>query len=613
MVVILILLMTPVVQAQENTAEPEATATTQATATIPATATPQATATKSATATATATATAVSGTNYTVRAGDTLFRIAQRFNLTTAQLAAANGITNPNLIFAGQSLIIPTGSTTPSTPTPTATTRPPTSTAPTATATAAITATPSTTPVPGGTYTVVRGDTLFKIAARNNTTVAELVRLNNLANPNLIFVGQVLTLPRPGSGTATGSTSGSTGTPNAGLPAQAIPGVAFASGIEVFIKGQDVNALSTQAVQLGVEWVKIVVNWRELEPTKGTINFAELDAAVNAFSGADLKVLLTLTGAPDWARPSATPFALGLPQYGPPDNVADFGTFAGTMAARYKGKVQAYEIWVEPNLRRSWIQANTSETIRPDNTRDIATGLSPIRYIDLLKAGRDAIKTADNAALIISAGLAPTGWNDRVNAIDDRVFLATLFDQGLAGMVDGIGVQPDGFANPPDAACCTQTPGVDSHFDNERFYFLGTINAYRKIATDKKAENLPLWITRFGWGTAEGNTIVAPNAETIFMNYNSPAEQATYLTRAFALGEDSGFISGMFLYNLNGCQANNGEACYYSLVNSANAARPAFVAIQNANQATPGTNPSTQPTSAPEATADAEATAESGG
>ena len=42
------------------------------------------------------------------------------------------------------------------------------------------------------TYTVVKGDTLWSIAKRFNTTVDELVRLNNIKNRNLIYVGQVL-------------------------------------------------------------------------------------------------------------------------------------------------------------------------------------------------------------------------------------------------------------------------------------------------------------------------------------------------------------------------------------------------------------------------------------
>jgi murein DD-endopeptidase MepM/ murein hydrolase activator NlpD len=45
-----------------------------------------------------------------------------------------------------------------------------------------------------GTYTVVKGDNLTRIASRNGTTVAELVRINGIKNANLINVGQVIKL-----------------------------------------------------------------------------------------------------------------------------------------------------------------------------------------------------------------------------------------------------------------------------------------------------------------------------------------------------------------------------------------------------------------------------------
>ena len=96
---------------------------------------------------------------YTVRYGDTLSGIAARYHTTVAELVRLNNIKNPNLIYVGEKLILPSVSSGGSTPL---------------------------------YYTVRYGDTLSEIAARYHTTVAELARLNNIKNPNLIYVGEKL-------------------------------------------------------------------------------------------------------------------------------------------------------------------------------------------------------------------------------------------------------------------------------------------------------------------------------------------------------------------------------------------------------------------------------------
>lgn len=103
------------------------------------------------------------GIYYTILAGDTLYNIAARYNITLQSLLAANPqITNPYVIFPGQVICIPI----------------------------------STPQCPGEYYIVQPGDTLFLIAQRFNTTVEAILRVNpQITNPNIIFVGQRICIP----------------------------------------------------------------------------------------------------------------------------------------------------------------------------------------------------------------------------------------------------------------------------------------------------------------------------------------------------------------------------------------------------------------------------------
>jgi len=114
--------------------------------------------------------------SYVVQYGDTLSGIAYRFGVTVDALVQANGLVNPNWIYAGQRLTVPGA------------------------------ASPAPAPAPTTTYyTVQKGDTLAKIAVRFDVRIWDIVTLNNIANPNLIYAGQRLAVPKTFS--ATSSTS----------------------------------------------------------------------------------------------------------------------------------------------------------------------------------------------------------------------------------------------------------------------------------------------------------------------------------------------------------------------------------------------------------------------
>ncbi|MCD8483952.1 MAG: LysM peptidoglycan-binding domain-containing protein [Verrucomicrobia bacterium] len=153
---------------------------------------------------AAATATATTTRSYTVRAGDTLSRIAQREGTTVAALRSANRLTSDN-IRVGQELVIPvTGAPAP---------------------TAAVTTTPSATAQLAATgsnltYVVQPGDSPTTIARQLGVEVNELMRANNITDPRRLRVGQTLVVP---GRTQPATQAAASPSPTAARPAQTTP------------------------------------------------------------------------------------------------------------------------------------------------------------------------------------------------------------------------------------------------------------------------------------------------------------------------------------------------------------------------------------------------------
>lgn len=108
---------------------------------------------------------------YTVQPGDTLMAITLRYNLSLADIAQANNLSDSNLIFPGQQLTLPDISR--GVPVPPK----------------------STSEGVGQTYTIQPGDTLFTIASIYGVSLDSIITTNRLANPDLLQVGQTLKIP----------------------------------------------------------------------------------------------------------------------------------------------------------------------------------------------------------------------------------------------------------------------------------------------------------------------------------------------------------------------------------------------------------------------------------
>lgn len=105
------------------------------------------------------------GNFYTIQSGDTFYLLSQKFNVSVDDLKEANPRVNPGNLEVGQVICIPL----------------------------------ATPPVecPEGTrqYEVVRGDTFYSIAREFNTTVEELKEINPDVNPDNLLIGQVICVP----------------------------------------------------------------------------------------------------------------------------------------------------------------------------------------------------------------------------------------------------------------------------------------------------------------------------------------------------------------------------------------------------------------------------------
>ncbi len=316
-------------------------------------------------------------------------------------------------------------------------------------------------------------------------------------------------------------------------------------GLQVLVNRSrdDWNLTLARLETLGVRWIKVQVMWAEMQPNnrdeRSNDTFRLLEQNLEAAANAGFSVLISIAKAPSWARSNHN-------EAGPPDNPADLANFINILleeinpglARPMLGEfIDAIEIWNEPNLMREW------------------QGTLPFSgqgYMQLFAPAYEVIRNYTNAhgtrIDIITAGLAPTSTS--AVSVDDRDYLRQMYAGGLANYRDiYVGVHPYGWGNAPDDRCCNMIEGRGWD-DDPHFFFLETIEAYHNIMSSNNHGSVKLWTTEFGWATWDGFP-GEPPADSGFMRYVDRIQQGEYVLRALEIGESSGYMGPMILWNLD--------------------------------------------------------------
>jgi hypothetical protein len=255
---------------------------------------------------------------------------------------------------------------------------------------------------------------------------------------------------------------------------------------------------------MGFGWVKQQFAWRDIEGIeKGRFDWWRPDQIVAAAENASLQLVARLDRQPVWSQEPGSP----LKENRPPADLSDFADFCGEIASRYQGRIAAYQIWNEPNLGREW----------GDETP------SPKEYTALLRVCYEAIKSADPAAIVISAGLAPTGTHSST-VIPDAIFLQQMYDEDAAPYFDVLGVNAPGYKAAPETS--PDEVAVSEEYGNGRWFAFRHVEDMREIMIANGDAKKQIAILEMGW------TLDQVNPEYAWFAVDEQT-QADYLVRAY--------------------------------------------------------------------------------
>jgi hypothetical protein len=232
-----------------------------------------------------------------------------------------------------------------------------------------------------------------------------------------------------------------------------------------------VAADADAAAAAGATVSRTPLYWRGVQPTRGAWNWGTYDRIVNAYAARGMRVIVNVSGTPDWA------------------GVDDFPAFVTAVANRYGTKLAGIEIYNEPNSAKYW-----------------GGPADPLQYTQFLCAGYRGAQTAKVRVPIAGGSLAPN--QKSVNG-DMRMdwFLNAMFQDGAASCMDVISFHPYPFS--------TDLTSANSLFQQEF--------AQIRKTRDYWAPSMRLWVSETGLSLQTAGITQALQSTTIPAIYDTIA------------------------------------------------------------------------------------------
>jgi hypothetical protein len=280
-----------------------------------------------------------------------------------------------------------------------------------------------------------------------------------------------------------------------------------------------------QLTDTGSKWARHFLYWDDAHPES-------YDGIVAGGDARGVKTLLTVAAKSNTA----------------PSDPQAYADFVGRLAARWKGKLEAIEIWNEADEDHFW-----------------AGGPNPAKYVDLLQRSYTAIKASDPNMKVV---FSPTVGHN-------YAFLEQAYAAGAKGYFDVMAAHTDTACNIASPTDYYRDPAANNRIG--RYVFLG----YRELRATMLAngDDKPIWLTEIGWSaaqhTCESGAWAGQKAAGV-----DEATQAKYLREAFHCLKQDPYVQVAMWFNNRDLVADGKMNNMYGLLRFDGSRRPAYDALK---------------------------------